>query len=482
MRFIAVIALIALCLVHREGISSTRAADTITALPHEVRRTLSDFKLDGSGFSAYIKRIGDSSPLLTFNSQQGRNPASTIKLLTTLVALEQLGPAYTWHTDVYADGEINAGTLHGNLLIRGGGDPYLTLERLWLLVHHLRNTGLNAITGDLIIDQQLFAPIDKHSSTLDQRPFHAYNVTPAALISNFNVTQLTFTPDLARGRVRVDLEPALPGFKLENKLILRNKSCSGDQRGIHLSRNNKGALRVEGAFSKHCRPYVISRSVLDKDVYNTQLFRQLWHESGGHWPGDWQRGTVDEQMRRLLRFKSLPLADIVRLVNKYSNNLMARMLFLTLTVGAGGTPATVEKSRDAVRAWLALKRLEMPELILINGAGLSRETRISAEHMGELLLAGWQSLYMSEFIASMPVSGPDGTLLKQRLREKSLDGKIHAKTGGLDHVVALAGYYQSKRGDRYIVAMLHNARDVHRGAGHAVRDALLSWLAQHVGS
>ncbi len=451
-----------------------------TTLPARVTKALKRFKLDGAGLSILVQKIGADSPLLEFNSDRPRNPASAIKLLTTLVALETLTPAYTWHTDIFSDGEIDGKILYGNLFLRGGGDPYMPIERLWLLVRQLRRKGLETIAGDLIIDQGLFAPIDEDPATFDGRPLRAYNVVPAALISNFNVTRLTFTPEPVTGRVLVALDPALQNLTVKNKLTLVDKPCRGYQRGIALTSKSNGFLQMEGRFPNRCASYTMDRSVVDKNTFTAELFRQLWLQSGGQWHGVGRSGETDDDMPLMMRFYSLSLAEVTRSINKYSNNLMARMMFLTLGVEADQLPGTKEKSIEVIRSWLDEKKISMPELTIVNGAGSSRDTRISAASLGELLLAGWRSQYMPEFIGSMSLSGQDGTF-RRRHRSGPLYGKIHAKTGRLDHVVSLAGYYQSRRGDRYIVVLLHNATDVHRGAGHAVQDAVLLWLANTVG-
>lgn len=302
---------------------------------------------------------------------------------------------------------------------------------------------------------------------------------PSALVSNFNVTRLTFTRDLKRGRVNVNLEPPLPSLKVKNSLTLRNKNCGGYQRGIKLTTRKKGELHITGQFPKRCKSYSMSRSIIDKDSYSADLFRHLWQQAGGDWSGNWRPGKAGQKMKRLLEFKSLALAEVVRLINKYSNNLMARMVFLTLGLEAYSAPATADKSRKVINDWLAGKQLAIPELIVANGAGLSRNTRISAVNMGALLQTAWRSPYMPEFIASMSVSGQDGTL-RRRYQKSALYGKMHMKTGMLNNVVALAGYYQSPQGDRYTVAILHNAENVQYGAGNAVQEALLSWLVKNV--
>ena len=458
------------------------ADSDVKNLPQPVQQALERFNLDGSGLSVHIQKIGSASPLLTFNNEQPRNPASAIKLLTTLVALEQLGPAYTWKTDFFTDQEVIDGTLNGDLWVRGGGDPYLPLERIWLAVRQLRASGLTTINGDLIIDQSMFATIDEDPGDFDERPLRAYNVVPSALVSNFNVAQMTFTPNPDNGSVDLKIAPPLPMLKIDNALQLVDKRCSGYQRGIEMHPNGHNGIQLQGTFPTRCKRYSMGRSIANKNAFTAELFRQLWLESGGHWLGSWQLGELnedDESVKRILRFPSLSLAEVVRSINKYSNNLMSRMVFLTLGVDAYEAPGDFDKSYKAIRDWLEQRQLDLPELVIANGAGSARNTRISARGLAELLQRGWASRYMPEFVASMSLSGQDGTF-RRRHRSGPLHGQIHAKTGRIDHVISLAGYYQSKQGDRYAIAMLHNAENVHRGSGHVVQDSILKWLSETV--
>ena len=447
-------------------------------LPANVNAALKRFKLNGKGLSVFVQEIGAEQPIIAHQSNIARNPGSAIKLLTTYAAMEVLSPSYRWHTDFFADGDIVNKTLNGDLWVKGGGDPYLPLQRLWLLVHQLRNKGLQTINGDLVIDQSLFTHIDEDPAAFDNQGLRAYNVVPAPLVSNFNVSQFIFRPN--GKKVDVEVIPNIPTIKIDNRLRVASKSCSGYQRGIAMSVNDQGAVVLDGKFPKRCRSYAMARSVLDKNEYTAELFRKFWQESGGRWDGKLRvtnKGNTEKEFdgRPFFRFNSVELADAVRSINKYSNNLMTRMLFLSLGMEQFDAPGNADKSRRAIDDWLEQKNLDFPQLHVHNGAGSSRNTRITAENLGSLLLTAWQSPYMPELIASMSLSGQNGTFAKRHMTSV-LNGRAHLKSGRLDHVVAMAGFLQAKDDRRYVVVTLHNATDAHRGSGQAIQDALLGWL------
>jgi len=456
------------------SLSAIAANNRVNSLPSSVQKILSRFDLDGSGLSLLVQKIGESQPRLMFNPETPRNPASVIKMLTTLVALEELGPAHVWKTQFFADSDVVDGVLRGDLNIKGGGDPYLPLERLWLMVRQLRQTGLNDIAGSLILDQSAFAPIDENPAAFDQRPLRAYNVVPAALIGNFNVSRLRFTPDLVRSGVQVEIDPPLPRLTLDNQLRLKDKKCGGYNRGIALSSPQPGTLVLRGEYSSRCNPYTIGRSLIDHNRYFVAAFDALWRAAGGRWSGQWREARYRGEQKPLMVFRSPPLSEVIRLVNKHSNNVMARMIFLSLAHN-DDVPATAHGARKVIDNWLRKNGIRSPGLVVTNGAGSSRRTRASASTLGKMLLHAWRSPLMPEFVASLSLSGHDGTLRK-RYRKYPLAARIHAKTGRLNHVIALAGYLQADNNDRYIVIALHNASDIHKGAGQAVHNALLDWV------
>jgi D-alanyl-D-alanine carboxypeptidase/D-alanyl-D-alanine-endopeptidase (penicillin-binding protein 4) len=169
------------------------------------------------------------------------------------------------------------------------------------------------------------------------------------------------------------------------------------------------------------------------------VFRQFWNESGGTWNGSVRDGSVPSGARLIHTHESAALAEIVRDTNKFSNNIMARHLFLALGADMAGAPASVDKTGRVIRQWLAGKGLSFPELALENGSGLSRIERISAKSLGELLLAAYKSPVMPELMASLPLAAVDGTM-KKRLSGAEVAGQAHIKTGTLSGVRAIAGY------------------------------------------
>ena len=472
-RFVSLLFLCAVLLA--PSFSSSAATQDVNKLPAPVQQALQRFKLDGNGLSILVKAVDSNKIVLQHNADVPRNPASTIKLLTSFAALDLLTPSHRWVTDIHGDGDLQNGALNGDLWMIGGGDPFLPLERLWLMVHQLRMTGLSTIHGDLYIDQSLFEPVVENPAAFDNQGLRAYNVVPAPLVSNFNVSLLLFRPSSISNRVDVEVIPDLPGLDIKNNLRTANTSCRGYNRGIAMNLNTEGQLILDGRFPARCKIYGMSRSVMNRDTYTAELFRMLWRQAGGVWNGTLRTGNRSFEDKPLLAFESVSLSEAVRSINKYSNNLMTRMLFLYLSVDQQGSPGSTEKSRAAINAWLDRQNLNRDGLFIDNGAGSSRQTRATARQFSGLLSHAWQSAYMPELLASMAVTGQDGTFSRRHV-SGPLNGRAHMKTGRLDHVVAMAGYLQAKSNKRYVVVVQHNNTDVHRGSGHAVQDALLKWL------
>lgn len=456
-------------------------------LPGQIQRVLDRYELEPSGVSLLVQAIDDpeSGPLLAWNADVPRNPASTIKTLTTLVALDVLKPGYYWKTYVYLDGELHDGRLEGNLVLKGTGDPYLTTENFWKLLRALRARGLKHISGDLVVDNSYFEVTGEDPGAFDGEPFRSYNVAPDALLVNFKSVRFGFYPE-GKG-VRVVPDPVLSNLNIDNRIGVTRGSCRGFQRGIAF--NVPGGLDddtvvFDGKFPSGCQEYSFSRTVMTPARFAFGVFKGLWEELGGTIDGDVRQGfapaadAVALEPEPFYIHWSPSLAEVVRSINKYSNNVMTRHLLLTMGAEVYGAPGTEEKGRAVIADWLKANQISLPGLSLVNGAGLSRDTRISAAGMALVLRHGWNSPYMPEFISSLPLSGMDGTL-RRRFDDEPLAGQLHLKTGSMDHVSAIAGYATSRSGKRYVVVDLHNDNDVHRGYGENVQDALLRWVIDH---
>jgi D-alanyl-D-alanine carboxypeptidase/D-alanyl-D-alanine-endopeptidase (penicillin-binding protein 4) len=445
-------------------------------LPIPIKSALNYRKIPDHTLSAYVESLDTGEVVLSWNEAEPRNPASVEKMLTTLVALDTLGPAYTWKTDVYVLGEVTDGALDGDLLLKGYGDPYLVTERFWQLLRRIRQLGISAINGDLLIDDSYFDIGDYDPAAFDREPLRAYNVAPNALLTNFKVVRYYFEPDAASSRVKVLLDPHLDNLLIVNQLRVANGSCRGYQRGITITPNEDvSRITFSGRFPSGCEVYSLDRTALSHNEFTYGLFSALWQESGGRITGKWNNVVAPEDLEPAISFESLPLSEIITKVNKHSNNVMARQLLYTLGAEAFGAPGTEAAGRKVVRRWLADNGMDFAELRLDNGAGLSRESRMTARHLADLLRYAYQSAYMPEYLSSLSLSGLDGTL-SHRFRRGVLTGMAHMKTGSLDNVSSIAGYFQARSGNRYIVVTLHNHTDIHRGPGEEVQEALLRWL------
>ncbi len=444
-------------------------------LPASVAHALKAASVPPSAVAIVVQEVDARMPRVSFNAEKPMNPASVMKLVTTYAALELLGPAYTWKTEAYASGPLTDGVLAGDLVLKGHGDPKLGFEQFWLLLRQLRARGLREIRGDLILDRSHFAAEDHDPARFDNEPLRPYNVGPDALLLNYKSIRLAFVPDAARKTVAVSAEPALAQLDLLNLLKAGDEACGTDwHEGIRMDLVPAGAatrLILTGSYPAACGEKQRHVSVLNHPQFVSGVFRQLWTELGGSIGGGLREGAVPAGAQLLARGESPALAEVVREINKYSNNVMARQLYLTLGAETAKRPARAEDAEAAVRSWLAQKGLAMPELAIENGAGLSRSDRISADSLARLLADAWASPVMPEFLASLPLAGIDGTL-KKRLNGKGVAGRAHLKTGYLDGVRALAGYVLDRRGRRAIAVMIINHPNA--GATKAAQDALLA--------
>ncbi len=457
-------------------LSSLAAPVTEPTLPEPVRSVLSIREVPSDSLSVFVADVETGEVVVDWLADEARNPASTLKLMTTLAALDLLGPAYRWTTEAYALGPVVDGRLDGDLLLRGNGDPFLVTERVWQLVRDLRRTGLDTIDGDILIDDSYFDVGPYDPGAFDQQPLRAYNVAPNALLMNFKVVRYWFTPEHKNGTVRIEVDPPIANIDVDNRLSLKAGPCRGFQRGIAVNANDSvDTMTFSGRFPAGCRRYALDRTALDHVAYAYGLFSAMWRANGGRITGSYAQRTVPADVEPILSFRSLPLGEAIARVNKYSNNVMARQLLYTIAAEVNGPPGTEAGGRQVISDWLEANGLELDSLAIRNGAGLSREARVSARDMVTLLSWAWRQHFMPEYLASMALSGLDGTL-RDRLDGRELDGRAHLKTGSLDHVAAIAGYLQAKSGRRYALAILHNYEDIHRGYGEEVQEALIRWL------
>ena len=445
-------------------------------LPPSVARVLTGHGISPDEVSILVKAVEAEAPLLSHLAERPRNPASVMKVVTTWVALERLGPAYRWPTEVYMLGDFDGQSLDGELALKGYGDPYLVLEEYWKMLRALRRLGLTDIGGGLLLDDSFFLVDEPNPGDFDGQPFRTYNVIPNALLVNFKAVRFQFFADPVAGRVNIATDPVLANLDIRNSLELADGPCRGYQAGISFNpADTVVADRVifDGRFPARCRSYGMSRTVLQHDTYAYGLFASLWAELGGSLEGGYRRAEVAEDAEPVMTWQSPPLAEVIRSINKNSNNVMTRQLIYTLGATELGAPGTRDKGFEVMHAFLTGRGFDLKTLRLDNGAGLSREESISAELLTDILQAAERSVYAPEFMASLSLGGLDGTT---RGRFGEAAGGMHVKTGRLDHVSALAGYVHPSNGPTYVVAIMMNAQNAHRGPGQELEEAVIDWV------
>lgn len=435
-------------------------------LPANVQQALAQAGIPAAAVAVVARPVAGNATTLNHRGDAALNPASLMKLVSTTAALELLGPAYTWRTEVLADAPADAnGVLTSDLYVRGSGDPKLTYDRLWLLLRELRGRGVREIRGDLVIDRGAFAPTDHDPAAFDGKLLRPYNVGPDALLFNFATLHLTLVPETSAVRVLADPLPA--GFEVVSRLQLNDKAGCGEWRERLEAHLTTTRLTLSGSFPRSCGEKRWHLAGLPNALLLHGVFTRLWRELGGEFSGQWKERATPPGAVVLATSESPALGELVRDINKYSNNVMARQLFLRL--GDGDTA----RADRAVRDWLTQKKLDFPELVLDNGSGLSRKERISADHLAQLLAVTWASPIMPELMASLPIVAVDGTT-KKRYNGVRYAGQAHLKTGSLEGVRGIAGFLLDKTGRRHIVVFIVN----HPNAAQAqpAFDALLEWL------
>ena len=415
-------------------------------------------------------------PRLSHRAGAPMQAASVIKLVTTFAGLELLGPAYTWSTPVYVDGSVQAGVLNGNVYIQGQGDPKLVLERLWLLLHRVQGLGIHTVQGDIVLDRSAFALDTTDPGAFDGEPLRPYNASPDALLINYKSVVMAFTPDRQRHIAQVQFDPPLWGVQMQTTVPLSDAPC-GDYRGL-LKANfaDPKRIRFGGSYPADCGEKIWPVAYADPDSYAPRAVQGLWNSRGGKVSGTGRYGTVPAALLAAapaLEVRSPPLAEIIRDINKFSNNVMAQQLFLTLGREGKGDVATLSSARAVVERWWQSRISSTEPLELDKGSGLSRQERISARALGQLLQAAYRSPLMPELVASLPLSGVDGTLKRAKVASP---GSAHLKTGSLNGVTAIAGYVDGASGKRYALVALINHPNA--ASARATLDALVDWTVQ----
>ncbi|RZI82018.1 MAG: D-alanyl-D-alanine carboxypeptidase/D-alanyl-D-alanine-endopeptidase [Rubrivivax sp.] len=477
--------------------ATTAPLGLLAPLPPAIQLALDAAEVPEASVSLLVLPVDGGPARLSVGADTVRTMASVMKLFTTGVALQTLGPAFTWRTQAALGGRLRPnGALDGPLLLRGDGDPSLVIERVALMMSRWRAAGLRDIQGDLLLDRSAFAIPEHDPAAFDQQPLKTHNAGPDALLVSHQALTLRLRPDVARpGWATVSMEPELSGVRLEAKIPLDDHAaCSDWRESMSLDlrptpRTSGGwTLSLKGRYPSACgeRDWPVHWPGGEHQDHTERVLDMAWRRAGGLLKGQVKPASAPWpfETRPWFTWESPPLATVVRDINKYSNNVMARQLFLTLGRAPAPTPfsplgpATLDAARDKVSRHVVQATLDARSgtspcagdaLIMDNGSGLSRTERASAACVGRWLQALWASPAMPDLLASLPLAGVDGTAR----RLTSVAGRAHLKTGSLDGVAAMAGAALGDSGRRYVVVGVVN--DAKADAARPALEALVNW-------
>ena len=469
-RFCRPLAVVLACLCILEG------QEAGAALPAPVADELAKVNIPEESVAVWVRRIGGNAPEVAHNVDRAMNPASVMKLVTTFAAFDVLGPTHTWKTRVFADQAPVDGILDGNLYLVGEGDPALTLERLWRLLRGLRQKGVTEIQGNVVMDRSAWRLPPYDAWAFDGKGTRPYNIGPDPLMINFAALRLRFVPTAAGGPPRLTADPPLDGVAVVSALTPAAGGCGewDDRLDVELIQpGNRPVIRVGGEWRDECGEREWYVAPMPPDEYSRAAVAGMWKELGGRLTGRIFDGVTPAEAVPLAMDRSPTLAEIARDMNKWSNNVQARLLMATLGAGAGGVPDSVTAGARVLTERLAAAGVDTRGLVIENGAGLSRIETISARAIGQMLDAAFARPWMPEFVASLALAGFDGTA-RHRLGGSPARGHAHVKTGSINGAKAIAGYVLDRNGARHVVAMLVN--DPSAWASRAAQDALLEWV------
>jgi D-alanyl-D-alanine carboxypeptidase/D-alanyl-D-alanine-endopeptidase (penicillin-binding protein 4) len=467
------------------GISHAQAkpvqgrAPTESGLPAEVIQALRRAQVPVQDLSVVVAPLPDAAhptsmpARLSHRADARMNPASVMKLITTYAGLSLLGPDFTWRNRVYVDGPVNNGVLQGNLILRGSGDPKLVLERLQDLMAQIQAQGVREVRGDIVLDRSVFDIQPRAPGSFDAEALRPYNAAPDGLLVNFKSLIYTFTPDEAAGIARIAAEPPMAGLMVTASVPLTAGACSDWRSGLRGQFGSASKVIFTGSYPLSCGEKKWPVAYAAPEQFASRVIQALWIGSGGALNGSVREGATPASARLLCEAHSLPLSEIVADINKFSNNVMAQQLFLSLS-----NPGQFEASRQRVLTWWRATLPGQSEPVLENGSGLSREERSSAAALTRLLHVAAMGPHAQVFQNSLGLAGVDGTVarLKDRNANASAIGQARLKTGSLRDVAALAGYVQGVSGQIYSLVVIVNHANAN--AARPALDALLEWTVQ----
>ncbi|MCL1623962.1 D-alanyl-D-alanine carboxypeptidase/D-alanyl-D-alanine-endopeptidase [Moraxella sp. Tifton1] len=445
---------------------------------------------------SFKNRTKRNAPIIHHQANRLRTPASIQKLIPTYIALNTLGADFHWATHIQPKGLVINGTLYGDLLIKGNGDPAMTYERLRAMLKQVQHQGIRHIHGNIVIDNSAFNNVKFDTNAFDGQGMRAYNAAPNAFLVNFGTVEvdvlpsghdvITHEPAQATRFVPTDMEyaavqilPSLADFHAPNQIIANRQSCLKETQ-LYLT---KDKLAILGGTNATCgrRSYWLTFD--DADILAVKAVKGEWQRLDDDFAGQvvvMDVSSYADMNLPWLTYLSKPLSEQIHLINQYSNNVMTEQVALSLPLLLTDAKSTdYPQAFDVITQWWRRHLTSQPP-IMSRASGLCRDCAITPASMAELLAFAYHHQDFEVFKTSLPLAGASGTMTALRKRNPSHPaiGRAYVKTGTLNDVKSLAGYVMGRDGRWYVLVAMINAPNAgHDDKATAVLDEMLAYVA-----
>ncbi|MBT5985006.1 MAG: D-alanyl-D-alanine carboxypeptidase/D-alanyl-D-alanine-endopeptidase [Nitrospina sp.] len=473
MKIIFTITFLSIIWLFPERIHAQKPESAESVFVKTVETILGNSCLRKQNFGIKIHSLERNKTLYSVNSNRLFAPASNVKLLTTAMALKRLRPEYRFKTGLYATTPVGGETLRGDIFIKGFGDPNLVSEQMWLLVKELKNIPLRKVHGDIIADASFFDN-NLRVKTWEKGGVEAYNAPLGALSFNFNTVTVHINPGEKPGdRPVVVVDPNIEFIRVDNRARTVSKSKRSRLIVNRIDRGGHNEITISGVVSVNHARETYYLNITRPAYYAASVFKEYLRQEGVEVTGKVRVGFVPEGAYEILSHSSMPLSLILRGLNKFSNNFVAEQILKTIGADIYGSPGTTLNGLRAMDEYMQSLKYKPEGFSILDGSGLSRQNRLSPDQ----IVSVFQDMYADlgvypEFISALGVMGRDGNVLKRMNGHNSAE-RARVKTGTLNSVSALSGYFQSADGERFAFSILMNDLKCSNGQAKRLQDRIV---------
>ena len=473
MKIIFTITFLSIIWLFPERIHAQKPESAESVFVKTVETILGNSCLRKQNFGIKIHSLERNKTLYSVNSNHLFAPASNVKLLTTAMALKRLRPEYRFKTGLYATTPVGGETLRGDIFIKGFGDPNLVSEQMWLLVKELKNIPLRKVHGDIIADASFFDN-NLRVKTWKKGGVEAYNAPLGALSFNFNTVTVHINPGEKPGdRPVVVVDPNIEFIRVDNRARTVSKSKRSRLIVNRIDRGSHNEITISGIVSVNHARETYYLNITRPAYYAASVFKEYLRQEGVEVTGKVRVGFVPEGAYEILSHSSMPLSLILRGLNKFSNNFVAEQILKTIGADIYGPPGTTLNGLRAIDEYMQSLKYKPEGFSILDGSGLSRQNRLSPDQ----IVSVFQDMYADlgvypEFISALGVMGRDGNVLKRMNGHNSAE-RARVKTGTLNSVSALSGYFQSADGERFAFSILMNDLKCSNGQAKRLQDRIV---------